>query len=89
MAHLASTYRYQRKWNEAEQLEVQVMDMSKKLLGPEHPHTLSSMRNIAGTYKYQGKWNEAEQLEVQVMNIRNEIKREQEYFSYQKIKFKT
>ena len=34
-------------WNNAEQLEVQVMDMRKKLLGAEHPHTLYSMANIA------------------------------------------
>ena len=69
MGHLASTYRDQGRWNEAEQLQVQVMDMSKKLLGPEHPDSLNSMGNLANTYRYQGKWNEAEQLEVQVMDI--------------------
>jgi hypothetical protein len=36
------TYRNQGKWNEAEQLEVQVMDMRKKLLGAEHPDTLTA-----------------------------------------------
>jgi hypothetical protein len=41
MANLASTYRNQGRWNEAEQLEVQVMDMRKKLLGAEHPDTLT------------------------------------------------
>ena len=48
----------------AEQLEVQVIDMRKKLLGTEHPHTLISMGNLASTYRNQGRWNEAEQLEV-------------------------
>ena len=44
MGNLASTYRYQGKWNEAEQLEAQVMDLSKKLLGPDwHPHALNMM----------------------------------------------
>jgi Tetratricopeptide repeat len=33
MANLASTYRNQGRWNEAKQLEVQVMDMRKKPLG--------------------------------------------------------
>ena len=35
----------------AEQLEVQVLDMSKKLLGAEHPETLRSMGNLAFIHK--------------------------------------
>ena len=67
MGNLASTYWNQGRWNEAEQLEVQVMEMTKKLLGAEHPDTLTTMGNLASTYWNQGRWNEAEQLEVQVM----------------------
>ena len=52
-------------FNSAEQLETQVMDMRKKLLGAEHPDTLSSMANLALTYRNKGRWNEAEQLQVQ------------------------
>ena len=36
MGNLASTYSNQGKWNEAEQLEVQVLDMQKNVLGVEH-----------------------------------------------------
>ena len=61
------------KWIEAEQLELQVMDMRRKLLSEEHPHTLTSMENIALTYWNQGKWIEAEQLEVQVMDMRKKL----------------
>ena len=39
MENLAATYRNQGRWNEAEQLEVQVMEKRKKLLGAEHPDT--------------------------------------------------
>ena len=60
-------------WNNAEQLEVQVMDMRKKLLGTEHPDTLTSMGNLASTYWNQGRWNEAEQLEVQVMDMSKKL----------------
>jgi hypothetical protein len=60
-------------FNNAEQLEVQVMDMRKKLLGAEHPETLSSMANLASTYRDQGRWNEAEKLEVQVMDMRKKL----------------
>ena len=38
------------RWHEAEQLQVQVMDMSKKLLGAEHPDTLRTMGDLAITY---------------------------------------
>ena len=49
------------------------MDMRKKLLGAEHPHTFTSMGNLASTYVNQGRWNEAEQLEVQVMDMRKKL----------------
>jgi len=42
--NLASTYSSQGRWNEAEQLEV--LDMSKKLLGAEHPDTLKEACEI-------------------------------------------
>ncbi|EED12703.1 kinesin light chain, putative [Talaromyces stipitatus ATCC 10500] len=67
MANLASTYRNQGRWKEAEKLEVQVMETSKTVLGAEHPSTLTGMANLASTYRNQGRWNEAEKLEVQVM----------------------
>ncbi|KAM4066732.1 tetratricopeptide repeat domain-containing protein [Hirsutella rhossiliensis] len=69
MANLAVTYGDQGRWKEAEPLEVQVMEMSKRVLGEEHPDTLSSMANLAATYRDQGRWKEAEPLEVQVMEM--------------------
>ena len=61
------------EWSNAEQLQVQVMDMRKKLLGAEHLHTLASMSNLTITYMNQGRWNEAEQLGVQVMDMRKKL----------------
>jgi TRAP-type mannitol/chloroaromatic compound transport system substrate-binding protein len=66
VANLASTYWNQGWWKEAEELQVQVMQMRKRVLGEEHPHTLSSVANLASTYRNQGWWKEAEELEVQV-----------------------
>jgi hypothetical protein len=51
MANLASTYHYQRRWKEAEELGVQVMQTRKQVLGPKHPSTLTSMVNLALTSK--------------------------------------
>ena len=49
------------------------MEMRKKLLGAEHPDTLTSTANLAVTYVNQGRWNEAEQLAVQVMKITKKL----------------
>jgi hypothetical protein len=50
MANLASTYWNQGRWDEAEQLGVQVMETRTRVLGAEHPSTLTSMANLARTY---------------------------------------
>ena len=60
-------------WNNAEQLEVQMMDNRKKVLGAEHPDTLTIMVDLAGTYQNQGKLNDAEQLEVQVRTMKKKL----------------
>ena len=70
MANLASTYSNQGRWKEAEELEVQVMETFKRVLGEEHPDTLTSMANLALTVWNQGRWKEAEELGVQVMETR-------------------
>ena len=54
-------------WGEAEKMLVQVMETFKRMLGAEHPDTLTSMANLASTYRNQGRWKEAEDLDVQVM----------------------
>jgi hypothetical protein len=41
--------------HEAEELEVQVMETRKRVLGAEHPDTLTSMGNLAFTCKSQGR----------------------------------
>ena len=52
---------------EAEQLEMQVLKISSKVLAPEHPVRLNSMSNLASIYRDQRRYKEAEQLEMQVI----------------------
>ncbi|TGZ77199.1 hypothetical protein EX30DRAFT_374837 [Ascodesmis nigricans] len=47
MANLASTYRNQGQWKEAEELEVRAVEMTNRGPGEEHPDTLTSMGNLA------------------------------------------
>ncbi|KAH8727390.1 hypothetical protein GQ44DRAFT_825097 [Phaeosphaeriaceae sp. PMI808] len=56
------------RYNESEELFVQVMETRKRMLGDEHPDTLTSMANLALTYRNQGRWKKAEELEVQVID---------------------
>ena len=43
--------------------------MRKRVLGEEHPDTLTSMVNLASTYRNQGRWKEVEELEERVMEM--------------------
>ena len=47
IANLASTYRDQRRWKEAEELEVKDMETIKRVLSQEHPAALASFANLA------------------------------------------
>jgi hypothetical protein len=49
------------------------METMKRVLGEEHPDTLTCMGNLASTYMDQGRWKEAEELEVQVIKTRKRV----------------
>ena len=70
MANLASTYNNQGRWKKAEELFVQVMKTFKRVLGAEHPSTLTSMANLASTYSNQGRWKEALKLMEECVRLR-------------------
>lgn len=71
MAILALAYSSGGRWKEAEEREVQVIEMIG--LGQEHPDTLTSMANLASTYWNQGRSKEAEELFVEVMETRKRV----------------
>ncbi|KAK4220662.1 kinesin light chain [Podospora fimiseda] len=66
MANLASTYRNQGRWEEAEKVEV-------KVLGKQHPETLISMSCLASVLDSQGKYEEAEQIHRQALHLREKV----------------
>ncbi|OCK96362.1 uncharacterized protein K441DRAFT_429297, partial [Cenococcum geophilum 1.58] len=53
--NLASTYWNQGRWKEAEEQFVQVMETRKRVLGAEHPSTLTSINNLVITLKSQSR----------------------------------
>lgn len=48
-------------------LELQVADARNRVLGEEHPNSLTSVANLASIYVDQDRLKEAEVLEVQIM----------------------
>jgi hypothetical protein len=51
-------------------MKLRVLNLREKMLGPEHPNTLTSMANLAKTYSDQGKYGEAEELDLKVLDLR-------------------
>ncbi|KAL4732833.1 hypothetical protein BDV11DRAFT_215149 [Aspergillus similis] len=77
MGKLASTYQDQGRWNEAEKLNMEVMETRKAtrkaVLGAEHPDTLTSMHNLAYTWKSQGRLSNALNLIEVCSKQRNKV----------------
>jgi tetratricopeptide (TPR) repeat protein len=61
------------RYNEAEELFLQVMETRKRVLGEEHRSTLTSIGNLAAIYRNQGRWKEAEERLVQVIEIKKRV----------------
>ncbi|EXJ73452.1 uncharacterized protein A1O5_03212 [Cladophialophora psammophila CBS 110553] len=58
---------------EAEQLYIQVMETSLKVLGAEHVSTLTIMAHLASTYRSQRRWKEAEELDARLLEARMRV----------------
>ena len=60
-------------WDQAEELEVQALETRKRVLGSEHPDTLTSVNNLALILRAQGKYVEAETLNRRVLEERKRV----------------
>ncbi|CAE6460118.1 unnamed protein product [Rhizoctonia solani] len=67
------TVKFTQVMADLKQLEVQVLNARKRVLGEEHPDTLFSRSNLALTYSHLGQYNEAQQLHVQVLDARKRV----------------
>ena len=66
MDQLATTYRLQGKWKEAETLQVMSVTHSTELRGADHPESLNFRGNLALLFNLQGRWKEAAELAEKV-----------------------
>jgi prophage maintenance system killer protein len=51
----------------------QTLELREKVLGKEHPSTLSSMGNLALVLDSLGKYEEAEQMHRQTLELREKV----------------
>jgi predicted RNase H-like HicB family nuclease/tetratricopeptide (TPR) repeat protein len=66
---LARLYKSQGRYNDAEPLYLQSLDIRKRQLGDDHPDVATSLNNLALLYESQGKYSEAENLAKQALVI--------------------
>jgi tetratricopeptide (TPR) repeat protein len=70
LSDLALIYQSQGKYEQAEPLHMQALEMRKRLLGEEHPDVARSLNNLAALYESQGKYEKAEPLLLQALEMR-------------------
>ncbi len=61
------------KHAEAEQLQRELLDVRRRVLGPEHPATLTTMGNLASSLDGQGKHAEAVQMKRELLDVRRRV----------------
>ncbi|UUO17420.1 tetratricopeptide repeat protein [Dolichospermum heterosporum] len=66
---LAGLYESQGRYNDAEPLYLQSLDIWKRQLGDDHPSVATSLNNLALLYRSQGRYNDAEPLYLQSLDI--------------------
>ena len=67
--NLATLYRFQGRYSEAESLFQQALTTHRQQLGDDHPDTATSLNNLATLYDAQRRYSEAEPLYQQALSI--------------------
>lgn len=67
MRNIALNYQNQGRWDLAEQIQVDVLNVAQRTLGKEDLVTLASISNLGLTYQSQGRWKKAEELFTELM----------------------
>ncbi|KAM6510860.1 hypothetical protein FSOLCH5_011305 [Fusarium solani] len=67
-------YRWMRgRYEEAEQMSRRALEAREKVLGREHPDTLTSVGNLGLVLQYQGKYEEAEQMNRRALEASEKV----------------
>jgi hypothetical protein len=70
---LALSLKRKGKYAEAEKMGREVFAVSKRVLGAEHPHTLTAAGNLAASLSRPRKYAEAEKMEREMLAVRKRV----------------
>jgi hypothetical protein len=70
---LAIALSAQCKYVEAEQMRREILEVQRRVLGPEHPETLASTGHLAVSLSSQGKHDEAERMQRELLEVRRRV----------------
>jgi tetratricopeptide (TPR) repeat protein len=73
MSNLGRAYTLQGKYALAEALSSRTSEIQRRVLGPQHSETLSSMNTLALVYQSEGKYAQAEALYSQTLEIQRRV----------------
>ena len=65
----APKLRHQGKYEQAEEMQRQALELQETVLGKEHPETLAGMNNLAMVLSDQGKHEQAEEMLRQALGL--------------------
>ncbi|KAI1322280.1 hypothetical protein F5Y16DRAFT_413326 [Xylariaceae sp. FL0255] len=71
--NIAQSYFTLGKYNEAERLYQQTLELKEEVLGREHPSILGSINNLAEVLRSQGKYEEAEKINREILRLREKV----------------
>jgi serine/threonine protein kinase/tetratricopeptide (TPR) repeat protein len=60
-------------YSRAQSLYEHTIEIRRRVLGPEHPDTLSSMNNLASVLDHQGRYAEAEKLYRETIDVKRRV----------------
>jgi tetratricopeptide (TPR) repeat protein len=71
--NIGECFRIGGKYEEAERMHRQTLELREKVLGEDHLDTLASMNNLASVLNSQGKYKEAEQMHQQTLQLNEKV----------------
>jgi tetratricopeptide (TPR) repeat protein len=71
--NLAYLYYSQGRYEQAEPLYLQALELSEQVLGENHPDVATSLNNLAYLYYSQGRYEQAEPLYLQALELRKRL----------------
>ena len=73
MSYVAAAFSNQKEYAKAEKMHRETLRLYKKVLGEEHPNTLTSMSHVAAALSDQGEYVEAEKMHRETLRLYKKV----------------